>query len=362
MPEAIPKLSVLMAVHNAARHLDETMRSVLGQTFTDFEFVIVEDAPGDETPAILDHHAARDSRIVRLANPAQLGLPTSLNRGLARCRAPLIARIDGDDVCVPDRFAAQIAWLEAHPEAGGCGTWTVEIDDRGEVIGAHQPPGEPGYVRWAMTCHNVVYHPTVMLRRAVLDQVGAYDPKMRYAQDYDLFTRIIAAGFPLGVLETPLLRYRRGGGSITATRQAEQEALGLGARVRYISSLLGRAVEPRIVDVAWRLLAWREVELDDRLTPALRLIGQLREVCARGASAQARQDIDSEISLHLHRRALLALRDHPEAAWHLAGALRPLATMSGKSRRLRFAAVRCMLGRCLRAKLLDRAATSAKRI
>jgi len=124
-----PTVSVLMAVYNGEAFLRETVESVFAQSMADFEFVIVDDASTDATPAILD--SFDDARIVRLRNATNLYLHPSLHNGLAVCRAPYIARIDADDLCEPKRLERQVAFLESRPNLAGCATWTTEIDHAG---------------------------------------------------------------------------------------------------------------------------------------------------------------------------------------------------------------------------------------
>ncbi len=114
----VPKLSVVMPLYNAARYLRPAIESILNQTYTDFEFIIVDDCSTDETPAILDSYP--DPRIVRLRNPQNLGIVGALNRGLEAARGQYIARMDGDDIALAERFAQQVAWLDAHPNIGLC--------------------------------------------------------------------------------------------------------------------------------------------------------------------------------------------------------------------------------------------------
>jgi glycosyltransferase involved in cell wall biosynthesis len=205
-----------MAVYNGEKYLAEAIDSILGQTFGDFEFVIVDDASTDRSFEIAGAYA--DPRVVLVRNERNLGLTLSLNRGLELARGEYVARMDCDDISLPERLARQVAFMDAHPEVGACGAWALEIDQDGKVIGAREAPvGEQlHYFYWRAS----LIHPAAMFRF----ERGAgprYDPAARYSQDYDLWFRI-RAGRRLDNLPERLLLYRVHGESITVTRNPAQ--------------------------------------------------------------------------------------------------------------------------------------------
>jgi glycosyltransferase involved in cell wall biosynthesis len=122
-----PAISVAMSVYNGERFLAEAIESVLGQTFADLEFLIVDDGSTDGSRAMIEAYAAKDARIRPILRENR-GLIASLNQMLDEARAPLVARMDADDVCLPERLAQQVAFLDAHPDYGVLGCWTVDID------------------------------------------------------------------------------------------------------------------------------------------------------------------------------------------------------------------------------------------
>lgn len=136
---AVPAVSVGMAVYNAEPWLVEAVDSVLGQTFGDFELIAIDDGSVDATPDILKNY--RDPRL-RVITQRQSGQTPALNYGLRVARGALIARMDGDDVALPERFARQVAFLRAHPEVGLLGTACREISASGEVLRTITPPGD----------------------------------------------------------------------------------------------------------------------------------------------------------------------------------------------------------------------------
>lgn len=225
-PGPAPTITVLMAVHNGAATVREAIDSILAQTWSDFEFLIVDDASTDDTPAIL--RALADPRVRVVRNDANLGLTRSLNRGLDLAQGRLIARMDADDQALPERLARQVALLGAQPEIGLCGTWVETIGDpAGEVWDF---PADDGRIRCRLLFENVLPHPTVMFRRDVFEAAGLrYDPAFTYAQDYDLWVRA-AQHTRLANVPEVLLRYRVHPVQIGTARQAQQFAFA--ARVQ----------------------------------------------------------------------------------------------------------------------------------
>ncbi|HEX6624956.1 MAG TPA: glycosyltransferase [Pyrinomonadaceae bacterium] len=207
-----PKVSVLMAVYNGERYLREAIDSILGQTFADFEFIIIDDASTDRSFEIAGGYA--DPRIRLVRNERNLGLTLSLNRGLDLARGEYVARMDCDDLSLPERLAKQVAFMEANPDVGACSTWAFDIDSAGNVIGKRElPVGEQlDNFYWRRS----LIHPAAMFR---FDRSAGprYDPAFRYAQDYDLWFRIRAER-RLCNLPEHLLLYRVHEESITGSR------------------------------------------------------------------------------------------------------------------------------------------------
>jgi glycosyltransferase involved in cell wall biosynthesis len=206
-----PKLSVLMPVHNGARFLPEAIESILGQTFADFELLIVDDGSDDETPAILRAYAAKDLR-VRVVPAARRGLVATLNDGLSRARSDLVARMDADDVALPERLERQYRHMAGDPGLWVLGTQWDLVDGNGRRRPAPKPmPTAAGDVAVAMLRYNAVHHPTVLMRRAPVVELGGYRPAYEHAEDYDLWLRIVEAGGRIETLDWIGLSYRVSG-------------------------------------------------------------------------------------------------------------------------------------------------------
>jgi glycosyltransferase involved in cell wall biosynthesis len=203
-----PPISVLMPVYNEERYVAEAVESVLAQTFADFEFIIIDDGSRDRSLAILEGFAARDPRI-RLVSRPNTGIVKALNQGLAMATGELVARMDADDVAMPERLARQRDYLADHPECVMVGSRVLVID----------PSGLPLTVMSDVLTHEqivdgfladrgqLVYHPSVMYRRRVVLDIGAYRDIFDEAEDLDLFLRLAEVGRVVN-LEEPLLKYR----------------------------------------------------------------------------------------------------------------------------------------------------------
>lgn len=228
-----------MAVHNGEAYLAEALDSLLAQTLSDIEVVVVDDASTDATPEMLSAYAERDARLVVLHNDKNLRLAASLNRGIERCRAPLIARADADDVYARDRLERQVAFLEAHPEVGVLGCAYHRVGPDGEHFGTVVPPQDHATIRARQLFMNSFLHPGVVFRADVVRAVGGYDEAYWTAQDSDLWARL-RDHTRFANLPEPLVHYRVHGSSIVKTRGDAGQRLSLSVPQRLLSGTLGR--------------------------------------------------------------------------------------------------------------------------
>lgn len=240
-----------MGVYNAERHVREAVDSLLAQSYEDFEVVLVNDGSTDRSAEILAGYD--DARLQILDNGENLGHPRSLNIALNAARGRLIARLDADDVAEPQRLERQVTEMERRPELDVLGSWTTEIDENGREIGKFSYPPSETLIRWGMARTNVVYHPSVIMRRSMLERVRGYRPEIDCADDYDLFTRILEAGGRIGILPERLLRYRRSEGQISSRRVERQVAQAREVRRRYVSWLSGLDVTAETAEAASEL-------------------------------------------------------------------------------------------------------------
>ena len=217
---AEPRISVVMSVYNGERFLREAVDSILGQTFTDFEFIIIDDGSTDSTRAILESYD--DPRIV-IMHQENIGLTKSLNRGLATARGELIARMDDDDISLNQRLEKQVEFLDAHPDVGVLGIKGHSIDEYGKIKGRCSNPCTHEEIVGNLLLDNMFIHSSVVFRKALVDEYGAYREYAYMGQDYDLFLRLSRLT-RLANLSEPLHRRRMGCG-ISIRRGGEQVVL-----------------------------------------------------------------------------------------------------------------------------------------
>jgi len=226
-------VSVLMSVRNGAPWVREAVESVLAQTAPDLELIVIDDGSTDATPDLLT--ALRDPRL-RVERQPPAGLTLALNRALKLARAPLLARLDADDLAVPDRVARQRTFLDSHPEVGLLGTGAREVDPSGREMGIVSPPVEDAAIRRALIRENPFVHSSVMMRRSALLRVGGgYDETLPVAQDYDLWMRMSRIT-RLANLSAPLVVRRLVAGRVSAERDAERLATEVRVRWRAVRS------------------------------------------------------------------------------------------------------------------------------
>jgi glycosyltransferase involved in cell wall biosynthesis len=220
-----PTISVVMSVYNAGRYLPQAVESVLAQSFRDFEFIIIDDGSTDGSPEVLRAYAARDLRI-RLTVRGNKGLTVTLNEGLAQARGEFVARMDCDDVCIPDRFQKQLDYLRADPLLVCAGGHFELIDEKGRLLTRLCPPSDDETIQKLLLAgHTAICHPAAMMRREAVARVGGYDPYFKTTQDLDLWLRLGEIG-RLGNVREVVLKFRQHGGSVSETKRQEQRRFG----------------------------------------------------------------------------------------------------------------------------------------
>ena len=219
-----PRLSVVMTVWNGERHLVEAIDSVLGQTMGDFEFLVVDDNSTDATADILAEYAMRDERVVVMRNESNLGPYPSANRALEVARAQIVARMDGDDICEAERFARQLAFLDANPDHLLVGCSYSSIDEQGRKQFVRCNPMDWQVAGWFTRFRMPMVHPGFCFRANLPGGTPVrYDTSLRYSRDYELAGRLAAAG-KIALLPDVLVRYRMHSGNISMSSSGEQDA------------------------------------------------------------------------------------------------------------------------------------------
>ena len=277
MNNSLPTVSILMSVYNNDRFLSAAIDSMLCQTFTDFEFLILDDGSTDRSAEILRSYAAQDARI-RLTRRENRGLTRSLNELLSQAQGEFIARMDADDIALPDRLARQVEFLQNSPQIVCVGTAQDWIDEDGDKLHHWQPTGDNAELQALMLSgQNHLCHPSALIRREAMLKVGGYDESLRSAQDLDLWLKLGELG-ELSNLPEVLLRYRVHSDSVSekqATQQNQNALLACerawqrrGIRGHYAPSRAWR--HQFIVQCGWQL--WMSGRRDKAIRYGLRAI------------------------------------------------------------------------------------------
>jgi len=223
-----PIISVVMSVYNGQTFLAEAVESILGQTFPDFEFVVIDDGSTDRTPEILAAYASRDARI-RVFRQENKGRTESLNIGIALAQGKYIARIDADDIALPDRLNAQLEFMEQHPEVGLLGGPVELINTTGQVIRTVTPPLEDAGIKLLMLRYNPIYHSSVLMRKELVLATGGYRMPFDESEDYDLWLRI-GERSGLAILDHPIVQYRIHSNQVSVRKLEHQMLCIIAAR------------------------------------------------------------------------------------------------------------------------------------
>lgn len=214
-----PTVTVLMSVYNDAAYVGEAIGSIIEQTWQDWELLIINDGSTDESAKVIENFV--DGRIKFINNPKNLGLTRSLKKGVEQARCKYLARMDADDIALPERLENQVNFLDQNLDVGIVGTKIIYFDDRTGIYEIPSVLEDHLNINWTVLFGSPFPHPSVMIRKSVLDQYDLnYDPKFLTAQDYDLWTKLLTRTKGAN-LSTPLLKYRLRQG-ISQSRKAEQ--------------------------------------------------------------------------------------------------------------------------------------------
>lgn len=233
MTRAMIAVSVVTSVYNGkSEHVSAAIESILRQDIADMEYVIVDDGSSKEIALLLEQYRDNDARIKLISNPVNIGLTKSLNLAVKQSVGKYIARMDADDICYPGRLKAQLDYMENHQEivmAGGRFDELLEgttIPQRVPFVSGHQN------IKKSLIQFNPFCHSTVMFRKDAFIKMGGYDESFRYAQDYDLWLRLVAR-HPIQNLDIPFVLRRMDDG-ISVKREQSQRRFALLARWRSI--------------------------------------------------------------------------------------------------------------------------------
>jgi glycosyltransferase involved in cell wall biosynthesis len=232
-----------MSVYNGSPdYLRESVDSILNQSFTDFEFIIIDDCSSDDSWSILRKYANRDHRIRLLHNPYNIGLTKSLNRGLHHAKGEYIARQDADDISIPTRLEKQVIWLTQHPKTTLISSEIQRIKPNGSLGKISERTCSSNLLAWHLLFHNHLGgHSQVMFRRQPVLDLGGYNENFVYSQDYELWCRLSKVS-SIEIFPEALLYQRFHSSSISASKRSEQTTLVLKQVTLNLKQVLGKVI------------------------------------------------------------------------------------------------------------------------
>jgi glycosyltransferase involved in cell wall biosynthesis len=218
------KVSVLMPVYNGEKYIREAIDSILGQTFKDFEFLIIDDGSTDKTREILENYD--DSRIKLINNKKNIGLTKSLNKGLKLARGEYIARQDSDDVSMPKRLEKEVSFLNHNKNTALVGTYYYMINERDKILKIIKPPTKSEEIKIGLLKGNQFGHGSVMFRVECIKEVGYYREELGSVEDYDLWLRV-SDRYNIANIPEPLYKWRLNIKSVSVAKKSLMDKYAL---------------------------------------------------------------------------------------------------------------------------------------
>lgn len=212
-----PRVSILMTVYNAAPWLREAVDSIVEQTYTSWELIVIENGSTDASREILASYADPRVRVISMAE--NMGRTPALRHAFDLVRGEYVAVLDADDVAAPTRLAKQVAFLDAHPDVALVGSWTRRIDGDGHDVGRWEFPTDAAELRDRLGFANPIVHSAAMYRASLAREVGGYPAEYPYAQDSGLWLRLAARG-AVGMIPEYLATHRTLAGGMTRSKDA----------------------------------------------------------------------------------------------------------------------------------------------
>ena len=265
-----PLVSVILTAYNAEKYIGHAITSILGQTLSNFELLIVDDGSKDRTQAEI--RAFTDKRIVTFFSETNRGQSFSRNLAIRHAQGSYIAIMDADDIACPTRLEKQVAFMEENVDVGICATWAHLIDEAGNTTGIKKGPAGDLEIKLRLLFYCPLIHPSVLWRKSAFDYLGLrYEEHYIYAQDFDLWSRAMAKGVIFHILQEPLLYFRfKHAGSISGAKADLQN--------RYAGEIIERNFRELIgADYHAHMNFWQQRALFGKIINAPFLSGQRSE-------------------------------------------------------------------------------------
>jgi glycosyltransferase involved in cell wall biosynthesis len=282
-----PVVSVVMPVRNAQRFLAEAIESVLSQTFTDFEFIIVDFGSSDDSRRIISQYAQKDDR-VKLHEVGPANLPRARNAGCSLAQGRYLAVMDADDVCLPQRLKLEVDFLESHQTVAVVGGAVEWIDGQGNFLRRHDYPTRDSEIKAALRANCPFCHPTTLIRKTAFEYVEGYRASFSLAHDYDLWLRL-ADHFESANLQEAVLKYRIHFDQVSLSNRTLQTTCMLAAQASALARRAGES-DPLtgVEEITAVLLARLGVtERERQSRTVLEFRRSIRWMCSMGEYAAA---------------------------------------------------------------------------
>ena len=232
-----PKISLIMSVYNGEDYLAETIASVLSQTFTEWEFIIINDCSTDKTSQMLEEYAAKDNRIKVHTNETNLRLPSSLNKALSLAQGKYVARMDADDICMPDRLQNQYDFMESNPQIDLSSCRFMTLKNGVYSSGGCGGKDDDASIKALLLVTNPILHPGIIAKAEVIKEL-CYDKNFTCTEDMELWTRFVLNNKRVEILSEYLMIYRLHDKQITETTLDKQKNEVIKIQKTYLSQLL----------------------------------------------------------------------------------------------------------------------------
>lgn len=233
----VPKISLIMSVYNGEDYVAETIESVINQTFKEWEFVIINDCSTDNTSKILAEYASKDARVKVHTNETNLRLPSCLNKALSLAEGKYIARMDADDICMPDRLQKQYDFMEANPNVDLSSCRFLTLKNGVYSSGGCGGKGDSESIKALLLVTNPILHPGIIAKADVIKELG-YDKNFTCTEDMELWTRFVLNNKRVEILSEYLMIYRLHDKQITETTLDKQKNEVIKIQKTYLSQLL----------------------------------------------------------------------------------------------------------------------------
>ena len=245
-----PLVSVILPVYNAQKYLAEAIESILSQTLKDFELILINDASTDNTLTIINSFKKKDKRIRVIHNKKNLLMAQSLNLGIKKAKADLIARMDQDDISLPERLEIQYKFLKSHPDIAIVGNDIFIIDEKGNIIGKRTYPITSSGLKYIMFRYSPFAHPTVMFLKLAYQKVKGYDPETYPCDDIDFWFRL-GKEYKFASIPKRLFKYRLTITSSSHNNVLKTEVMGFKIKLKAIKKY---KYKPTVFDIIYNII------------------------------------------------------------------------------------------------------------